>query len=260
MKKALVLYHSSTGNTLAYAKATAEGLTQSGYAVELARFDRVDPAALPPADLLGFAAPAFQWKPPFHVEQFCRRLPALSSRPFFTLITYGVFASDALNYFAGLVTARDGRFVGGRAFVAEHSYPHLRLLGVDKKFLGRPNANDLAAAVQFGRKIAMHAADESHRVPPNKNTPSLSNTLSQLVPPRMMSWAMGPKRVDTNLCRQCGKCAEVCPLGSITLNPYPQFAAACEGCCGCFNNCPTGALTALFLRTKDKYRFASNGF
>jgi len=253
MKKALLLYHSSTGNTLACAKATAEGLTQSGYAVELARFDRVDPAALPPADLLGFAAPAFQWKPPFHVVDFCRRLPSLSSRPFFALVTYGVFASDALAYFAGLVAARDGRYVGGRAFVAEHSYPHLRLLGVDKKFLGRPNADDLAAAVQFGRDIAGHAADEFHRERPQASMPSLSTTLSQIVPPRMMSWAMGPKRVDAKLCRQCGKCAEICPLGSITRAPYPQFASACEGCCGCFNNCPTGALSALFLRTKDKY-------
>jgi len=55
--------------------------------------------------------------------------------------------------------------------------------------------------------------------------------------------------VDPERCRGCGRCADICPFGAMTLVPGPDgiFAAEvlrhnCVGCGGCVGRCPVTAL------------------
>jgi len=54
--------------------------------------------------------------------------------------------------------------------------------------------------------------------------------------------------VDPDLCRACGKCAEVCPYNAITVDvkkkqPAQVATAACSGCGTCAAECTFGAIT-----------------
>lgn len=51
-----------------------------------------------------------------------------------------------------------------------------------------------------------------------------------------------PKTVKTDICTQCGICAEVCPASAIELNPYPEFLSHCFGCMSCVKECPENAI------------------
>jgi heterodisulfide reductase subunit A len=54
--------------------------------------------------------------------------------------------------------------------------------------------------------------------------------------------------IDPDLCKACGKCAEVCPYNAITVDPKKKMPAqvakaACSGCGTCAAECPFGAIT-----------------
>ncbi len=54
--------------------------------------------------------------------------------------------------------------------------------------------------------------------------------------------------IDPDLCKACGKCAEVCPYNAITVDPKKKIpaqvtTAACSGCGTCGAECAFGAIT-----------------
>ncbi len=54
--------------------------------------------------------------------------------------------------------------------------------------------------------------------------------------------------IDPDLCKACGKCAEVCPYNAITVDPKKKqpatvATAACSGCGTCAAECAFGAIT-----------------
>lgn len=46
---------------------------------------------------------------------------------------------------------------------------------------------------------------------------------------------------DTALCTQCGKCAQLCPMGSINPHNISEISGICIKCCACVKQCPCGA-------------------
>ena len=48
--------------------------------------------------------------------------------------------------------------------------------------------------------------------------------------------------VDNEVCTQCGVCADNCPAGAITLNPFPEIGENCFLCNNCVRLCPEGAI------------------
>ena len=58
-------------------------------------------------------------------------------------------------------------------------------------------------------------------------------------------------QIDTDACRGCGTCAQVCPFGAVQMFNQPQVQAdACMGCGVCTHACPAEACR--LVRDEDK--------
>ena len=53
-----------------------------------------------------------------------------------------------------------------------------------------------------------------------------------------------PRKVNQDLCNQCGICADECPVAALTLTPYPTYAKHCILCFNCMRLCPEKAIEA----------------
>ncbi|NCB74576.1 MAG: hypothetical protein EOM51_07530 [Clostridia bacterium] len=62
--------------------------------------------------------------------------------------------------------------------------------------------------------------------------------------------SFGKSIAVTDACISCGRCAENCPSGNITmLEGNPIFGSSCNLCMGCIYGCPTGALKPQMMKS-----------
>ncbi|MEG1932905.1 MAG: EFR1 family ferrodoxin [Pygmaiobacter sp.] len=144
---------------------------------------------------------------------------------------------DALIELRDLLGADGFATIAAGAFVGEHSFS--RILGAH-----RPDAEDfetvqLLAQQTAGRATALAAAPTeqvavSGEVPirpyytPRDRAGNPVNILK-----------VKPKTSDA--CTQCGRCADLCPMGSISHEDYSLITGICIKCCACVKKCPVGA-------------------
>jgi ferredoxin len=140
---------------------------------------------------------------------------------------------DALAELADLVSASGFVPVAAAAFIGEHSFSTEAV----PLAAGRPDAHDLELAVAFGRDVrailgaAAGVADVAPLVVPG-NRPYRKGVRETDSAPETLS----------DLCTLCGKCADACPVGAVTvLDSVETDGWACTLCCACTRACPTGA-------------------
>lgn len=106
-------------------------------------------------------------------------------------------------------------------FIGTHSYN-------EEIAKGRPNADDLAQAAQFGKDVLAKV-----------NSGATPFTLFDLLKPQ--SGAKGVAPVISDSCVKCGTCAAGCPTGCIR----PDFTtdpSKCIMCMACVRHCPQKAI------------------
>lgn len=92
---------------------------------------------------------------------------------------------------------------------------------------------------------------------------------TRIIYPWFVRHAMSPKPFrHTNACISCGKCAAICPLRNISMQPapdtptandsrrrrYPQWQSDCAACLACYHVCPRHAVM-YGGKTKDKGQY-----
>lgn len=121
----------------------------------------------------------------------------------------------------------------------------------------------LAAAPERIREIAGKIA--SYAVSPENARPGADDLVrgrfawikTRIIYPWFVRHAMSPRPFrHTDACISCGKCAAICPLHNITMQPvagnasdssvrrrkYPQWHSDCAGCLACYHVCPRHAV------------------
>lgn len=119
------------------------------------------------------------------------------------------------------------------AFIGEHSYsrPNMPVAA------GRPDADDLQKAEQFGRESLKKLQESTFPLP--------SFFIKGNIPYKPLPAGNNATPVCNDLCYACGNCIEVCPTHAIYLSAdgsqIETIAERCIRCCACVKECPTGA-------------------
>ena len=122
------------------------------------------------------------------------------------------------------IAAEDGFTpIAGAAFIGEHSFTDDKV----KIAEGRPDANDLSIAYEFGQNIMtkIDSGDVSKVAVPGNRPYLKAKTMPKMTPSKKSN------------CTNCGICKAGCPVGAIDDNAVGD-KNKCIVCFACIKNCP----------------------
>lgn len=244
-----VYYFSPTGGTLQVAQRLAETLSERLQArVEYHSYtlpkERETLPVFEAEDIVLWATPVYAGRIPNKTLEYVRA--ALTNNfthshfPAIALVTFGNRAYDnALAELVGLMEEGGMKPVGAAAIVTRHAFS-------DTLGAGRPNAEDLAALDRFAAQVVeklstinsqlstIDVPGEAH--PEKYYTPLKTNNAPA-------GFLKAKPTCDADRCTRCGKCLEMCPMGSIgAKDGIPTFDGICIKCQACRRSCPSGAI------------------
>lgn len=247
--KLSILTFSPTGTSAKIAHAIARGTGIREVSTVDTTFGAAAPQTLGPDTLAVVAVPVYGG----HVAPMAaKRLEQIDGQdtPAVAVVLYGNrHYEGALEELAGMLTGRGFRIIAAGTFIGEHSYstPEAPIAA------GRPDAQDLAFAEQFGRdimqKLSQHpdapAVDPSAIAPPTQDAGNMMKFKQTVMGWMQQGVAIPPAPlVDEGLCTGCGTCVDCCPAHAIPADaPSTTQADACIKCCACVKACPAGART-----------------
>ena len=235
MRSVKLVYFSPTGTTQAVLSGIARGINRP----EIEFIDittpegRKKPLTTREDDLLVIGVPVYMGRVPAILLEWLYALKAHHT-PTVCVVVYGnrVY-EDALLELTDIVRKCGGVPIAGGAYIGEHSFSRPET----PTAAGRPDADDLRHAEEFGRKIWEKI----------QSAPS-GATLSEVQVPGMVPyrgdatlWNVDFIAVDDS-CSSCGRCAERCPTGAINpQNSREIDLETCITCCACIKSCPQHA-------------------
>ncbi|WP_316348617.1 4Fe-4S binding protein [Desulfuromonas acetoxidans] len=136
---------------------------------------------------------------------------------------------DALVELQDITSEKGFNVIAAGAFIGEHSYA----TSSHPVAVGRPDANDLSLAESFGQQIADKIERDCF------DTPVIDGNHPYRA--RVAFGGIAPE-TDAEKCTLCGTCAEVCPVGIVTVaDSVTTQAEPCIMCCACVKACKMGA-------------------
>ena len=161
---------------------------------------------------------------------------ALQDSPAVALVTYGNRAyENALAELFRVLTDGGMKPAAGAVCVCQHSIA--RALAA-----GRPNAEDCAEVRRFAAKAAERIQKDeivlSPAVPGDADSSYYIPTGTSGKPAKFLKSA---PQTDPEKCDGCGRCAALCPMGSISSEDPSVVSGICIKCQACILGCPRGA-------------------
>ncbi len=237
------LYFSPTGATLEVAQHLADALgRQLDVTVEYHSYtlpkERQTLPKFDNDDIILWATPVYAGRIPNKTLDYVRTALHAAGNKSIALVTFGNRAYDnALAELVGLMQDGGMQPIGGAAIVTRHTFSNT--LGA-----GRPNDEDRSALDQFADRVASAIMSNSSA---NLTVPGEAHPEKYYTPLKTNNAPAGFLKAkpscDIKRCSHCGKCMEVCPMGSIlSKDGIPQFEGICIKCQACRRYCPTGAI------------------
>lgn len=232
-----LIYFSPTHTSAKIAYAISEGLegetlTESDITYE----PQDEPLPISANELVIVAMPVYGGRV---AEMALRRLSLFQGHktPVIPVVVYGNRDyEDALKELCDTLVELGFIPVSAGAFIGEHSYSRKEM----PIAAGRPDANDLLKASQFGHDVFKKLEDVD----------SLSKLPTLEVKGDVPYKVKGPSTpqapvTDEELCTQCEYCVDACPVAAISIVDDRMFSdpVLCIKCCACVKECPEGART-----------------
>jgi ferredoxin/flavodoxin len=250
--KGIIFYYSNTGNTLLACKYLAHKLSAVNFNFCSIKEQKI--INLDQYNIAGFATFTDSWEPPKIFVDFILQIPEQNRKPAFLLNTFGFFSGKTLKRMNQHVTARGFLVLCGHSLNTPENFPPMIRLG-----LGGAQHPVEKKLEKFNKFIMiLHRQIENLKnninIKPEKIKIGIFNALLPPFPQGIIPSIMGEKKVDKELCTECGTCSKNCPLDVITLDPKPVFDnSTCHFCWTCYNRCPRKAIYTTKYRGKYHY-------
>jgi ferredoxin/flavodoxin len=245
--KILILYSSGTGNTKFACQVAKIVMERAGHEVTMKTYKKAAGERLGEHDAFCFAAPVYEWAPARNVEQFVGSMPRLEGKCAFMLTSSAGAKGQATELFATMLKKKGLTVLGDYNFICPDSWGGTRRWSYteDEASPTVESVRELAAFVEKMLSGIDAFLDGKHvRAPSYRVRPTglyWASRFSRLAPSARAK--MGKKKVDEAACTECRVCEKNCPVGAITLDPYPVFSRECIACWSCINMCPTDCIT-----------------
>ena len=194
---------------------------------------------------IGSPVYAFHAVPP--VMEFVEQLPDTCKGYSVPFVTWGAVTSGiALYEMAKILNEKGYPVIGAVKIVAAHSlmWQFAQPLGQ-----GRPDADDDKKIAELVEKIAAKLKSPPVRTVPladlNYQPEDIYNAMSKLSI-KAARQMLPQRQIIKEKCTKCPVCSEICPVGAITLDPFPLFGDNCIACYNCMRICPEKAVAADF--------------
>jgi len=192
-------------------------------------------------DLLFIGSPVYRDMAVPPVMSFIEELPGgkkISAAPF---ATWGAVTSGiALWQMGRALTEKGFVLAGAAAVVSEHC---MMWRSKNPSGAGRPDTDDDRKLRSWARKIFDRVQDGSVRPLALSDLDYQARAHAKEMKQKLSKpWDIVPKTADEKKCSQCGVCVEECPVGAVSLDPFPVFADTCFNCFNCVRLCPEEAI------------------
>lgn len=241
-KRIFAAYFSPTGNAAAVAEHVAAELGRR-LDIPVECFDFTLPHArkgiqsYAPDDLVLFAMPVYAGRLPNKLLPFVQNGFTGNGAAAVALCTYGNRSyGDALSELRDTLAQNGFRVIAGAAVVSEHAFAR-------KLAEGRPDAADMDRLAAFAGELAEKAVNTGS--PCTVCLPGNSPAGPYYMPRRLDGepavFLKSKPKTDSSKCDNCGLCANVCPMGSISREDCASVPGVCIKCQACVQKCPRGA-------------------
>jgi ferredoxin len=213
------IYFSPTGNTRKTVDAMAAALGGETVAYDVTVDANPAPRAFAAEDFAVFGAPVYGGRIPKVAAARLKRFTG-NRTPCIVAVTYGNrHYDDALLELADMAKAQGFAVKGAAALIGRHTYGDIQA--------ARPDADDLAADMDFARKAAKNPAGVQLILPGNRPYKDGGN-------------GGGFRPLTSDKCTACGLCVANCPVQAIAAD-CKTVGDHCISCFRCIRICPEGA-------------------
>ena len=187
-------------------------------------------------------SPVYAQHPVPPVLHFIEGLPVVSRGYAVPFVTWGTVCSGLALWDLGCgLSARGYGLVGAAAVPAMHCtfWNSAEPLGA-----GRPHAADLVQVESLVTAVLGKLEDGGPLLEPEilDYQPPETRALAEAASLARAKARMPPRRAIEERCTQCSACEAACPVGAVTLDPYPVFGTTCVLCNECVRACPEDAI------------------
>ena len=199
---------------------------------------RADKHSFQPDELVVFGAPTYAGRIPNKILPFVQTLFEGKETPAVCVVTYGNRNYDSsLTELVQEMTGNGFKVFAAGAFVCRHVFSN-------KIAAGRPDAEDYRKMDEFaGEAVKMLGSTNSSIQTPviRRGEPVAPYYVPKGEDGQPAKFLKAKPKTDLSKCTNCGICAKVCPMGSVSKENFADVPGICIKCQACILKCPEKA-------------------